>query len=97
MVNVKAGDVEFFRVAARCLMDGLGGFDLFDGNAGDRADTGALVAADAVFGEEMKAIMAIFGEGGLFVGIREGYTACGSLRGLVNSGGASANSSKEVL
>lgn len=97
MVNVEAGDVELFRVAACRVMDSVGGFDLLDGNAGDGANTGALVTANAVFGEKMKAIVAIFGEEGLFVGIGEGYTACGSLRGVVNSGRASADRSKEVL
>jgi hypothetical protein len=53
VVNVKAGDVELFRVATCCMMDSLGGFDFLDSNAGDGANTGALVTANAVFGKKM--------------------------------------------
>jgi len=79
------------------MMDSLGGFDFLDSNAGDGANTGALVAANAVFGKKMQAIVAIFGEGGFFMGVRKGYTACRGLRKVVNSSGTSVNSLEEVL
>jgi hypothetical protein len=79
------------------MMDGLGGFDFLDSNAGDGANTGALVTANAVFGKKMQAIVAIFGEGGFFMGVGKGYTACRGLRKVVNSSGTSANSLEEVL
>jgi len=97
VVNVKAGDVELFRVAARCMMDSLGGFDFLDSNAGDGANTGALVAANAVFGKKMQAIVAIFGEGGFFMGVRKGYTARSRACPLINSRRAPAKSSPKVF
>jgi len=97
MVNIKAGNVELFRVAACGVMDSVGGFDLFDSNTGDGANTSTLVAANAVFSEKVEAIVAIFGERGLFVGVRERDATYRSLRKMVNSGGTPTNRLEEVL
>jgi hypothetical protein len=79
------------------MMDSLGGFDFLDSNAGDGANTGALVTANAVFGKKMQAIVAIFGEGGFFMGVRKGYTARSRACPLINSRRAPAKSSPKVF
>ncbi len=67
MINIKAGDIKLFRMAAGRVVNGLGRLHFLNCNARDGADASTLVAADAVFGEEIKPIVAIFGEGGFFV------------------------------
>lgn len=92
MVNVKAGDIKFFWVAAGRVVDRLGGLYLLNCDAGYRADAGALVAADAVFGEKVEPVVAIFGHGSFFMGIGEGYAATGRGFGaLPDSRGPSPN------
>lgn len=61
-------------MAAGGLMDRLGGLYFLNRDAGYRADASALVAADAVFGEKIEPVVAIFGYRSFFVGIGEGYT-----------------------
>ncbi len=78
MIDVETGDIELFRVAAGCVVDSLGSLYFLNRDAGHRADTGALVAADTVFGEKVESVVAVFGHGSFFVGIGEGYTPASS-------------------
>ncbi len=97
MINVKAGDVELFWVAAGSVVEGLRSLHLFYCDAGYGADARTLVAADAVFGEKVEAVVAIFGEGGFFVGVREGYASMrGGLAPLRDSRGAPAKRLHQV-
>jgi hypothetical protein len=78
------------------MMDSLGGFDFLDSNAGDGANTGALVAANAVFSKKIQAIVTVFGEGGFFVGVGKGYAARSRKHPLINSRRAPAKSSPKM-
>ena len=98
MIDVETSNVELFRMAAGRVVDSLGDFYFLNRDAGYRADAGALVAADAVFGEKIEPVVAIFGHGGFFVGVGEGYAPVRHRSGaLPDDGGPSPKSLHEVL
>ena len=97
MVNIKARDIKLFGVAAGRMVNRLRGLDLLNRDTGHRTDTSTLIAANAVFSKKIQAIVAIFGEGGFFMGVRKGYTARSRECPLINSRRAPAKSSPKVF
>lgn len=89
MIDVETSNVELFRMAAGRVVDSLGDFYFLNCDAGYRADAGALVAADAVLGEKIEPVVAIFGHGSFFVGIGEGYAPPRSGPGALQNGNRS--------
>jgi hypothetical protein len=79
------------------MMDSLEGFHFFNSNAGYGANTGTLVAANAVFGKKIQAIMAVFWYGSFFVGVGKGYAARSRKHPLINSRRAPAKSSPKMV
>jgi hypothetical protein len=97
MVNIKARDIKLFGVAAGRMANRLRGLDLLNRDTGHRTDTSTLIAANAVFSKKIQAIVAVFGEGGFFVGVGKGYAARSRKHPLINSRRAPAKSSPKVF
>lgn len=72
MINVKTGNVKLFGMAACCEAKRGFGFLLFDSDAAYGANAGALIAANAVFGIKVEAIVAVFREGKGLMRVRQG-------------------------